>query len=128
MDGAVLQHGKGCARRYPVTPVTKPRQTKSDKWKQRPCVLQYRAFADEVRYRRLRVANGDHVTFVLPMPMSWSGKRRAEFVGKPHKQTPDVDNLAKALLDALFGNDSHIWDIRLTKVWGVSGAIIVERI
>jgi len=36
-------------KEYKITPVPKPRQTRSDKWKQRPCVMRYRAFADEVR-------------------------------------------------------------------------------
>lgn len=33
--------------RYIITPVPKPRQTQADKWKQRPAVMRYRAFADE---------------------------------------------------------------------------------
>ena len=36
---------------YDITPCPKPRQTQSDKWKKRPPVLRYRAFADEVRLK-----------------------------------------------------------------------------
>ena len=32
-----------------VTPNTKPRMTRADKWKQRPCVVQYRTFKDTLR-------------------------------------------------------------------------------
>ncbi|GAG23977.1 unnamed protein product, partial [marine sediment metagenome] len=32
-----------------VTPNTKPRMTKRDKWKKRPCVIKYRKFCDELR-------------------------------------------------------------------------------
>ena len=45
--------------------------------------------------------------------------------GEPHKQTPDVDNLCKALLDAIYKNDSAVADIRITKIWGRAGMIAV---
>ncbi|KNE88062.1 hypothetical protein PSTG_18543, partial [Puccinia striiformis f. sp. tritici PST-78] len=63
---------------------------------------------------------GYHVTFVLPMPDSWSKKKRTEMAGKPHQQKPDKDNLEKALLDAIFEDDCRILDGRVTKVWGES--------
>lgn len=34
---------------YPLTPVPKPRMTKSDAWRKRPCVMRYWAFKDKVR-------------------------------------------------------------------------------
>ncbi|ARD60179.1 crossover junction endodeoxyribonuclease RuvA [Kosakonia radicincitans DSM 16656] len=113
---------------YPIVPMGKPRMTRSDKWKKRPEVMRYRAFCDEVRICGvvLPVA-GAYVTFILPMPASWSKKKRAEMNGKPHQVKPDKDNLEKALLDALFENDAHIWDSRVTKLWGESGQIIIEE-
>ncbi|AIV30125.1 endodeoxyribonuclease RusA [Enterobacter cloacae] len=48
--------------------------------------------------------------------------------GQPHQQKPDLDNLKKSLLDALFEDDSHIWDARTSKVWGETGMIIIEEI
>jgi hypothetical protein len=39
-----------------LKPVPKPRQTRSDKWKQRPCVMAYRTFADELRLQRSFIA------------------------------------------------------------------------
>lgn len=111
---------------YPIKPNTKPRATRSDKWKQRPCILQYRAFKDEVRLHGVTLPDCPQIVFVLPMAKSWSKKKRAEMNGKPHKQTPDIDNLAKALFDALYKDDSHIWDCRLTKIWGHEGEIRIE--
>lgn len=111
-------------RVYDIVPVPKPRQTRSDKWKQRPPVMRYRAFADEVRLRGVEVKeSGSHVVFVMPMPKSWSKVKHNQMVYAPHQQKPDVDNLCKALLDALFGDDSHIHDIRISKIWGVRGEI-----
>lgn len=114
-------------REYNITPVAKPRQTRSDVWKKRPCVMRYRAFADRVRAAGIKIENGgSHIIFVLPMPKSWSKKKKRETTGRAHQQVPDSDNLLKALLDSLFKNDSHIWDIRVTKVWGYGGKIIIK--
>lgn len=113
-------------RIFNITPVPKPRQTQRDRWHKRPAVMRYRAFCDEVRMAGIALPDaGWHVTFVLPMPKSWSGKKRAQMTGKPHQQRPDRDNLEKALLDALFSEDCGIWDGRTTKVWGEMGQIII---
>ena len=113
---------------YPITPCPKPRQTRADKWKKRPPVLRYRAFADTCRELGVAVPeSGAKVTFILPMPKSWSKKKRAQMDGQPHQQTPDVDNLGKALLDAVYEDDSCVWDIRMIKRWGVEGRIDIEN-
>ena len=116
-------------RVYDITPIGKPRMTQRDKWQKRPPVLRYRAFCDEVRLNHVSLPeSGYHVTFILPMPASWSRKRRAEMCGKPHQQKPDKDNLEKALLDAVFDEDSHVWDGRVTKIWGEKGQIVIRGI
>lgn len=112
-------------RIYDIIPNTKPRMTRSDKWKQRPCVMKYWAFKDEVKSNKVTLPEAHHVVFVIPMPGHWSIKKRLEMDEQPHKQTPDKDNLEKALLDALYSNDSHIWDGRTSKVWGREGKIII---
>lgn len=111
---------------YYVDPMGKPRMTRSDKWNQRDCVMRYRAFKDAVRAAGIKIPeDGYHIVFVIPMPASWSIKRRADMVGKPHQTKPDKDNLEKALLDAVFEEDSHIWDGRVSKIWGYGGEIRV---
>lgn len=92
--------------------------TQSDRWKQRPPVLRYRAFCDEVRLHGCAVPeSGSHITFHIPMPKSWTKKKKAMMLGQPHKQVPDVDNLLKALLDAIYDDDKAVWDVRTTKRW-----------
>ena len=114
---------------YHILPVGKPRMTRRDKWltPPRPGVAKYRAFADECRRLEVWVPlEGGHVTFILPMPESWSQKKKALMVGARHQQKPDVDNLLKALLGAVYpDDDTAVWDIRVTKVWGTSGYIRV---
>jgi len=115
--------------KYPINPMPKPRMTRADKWKQRPAVMKYRAYKDEIRLRGVSVPEASaHITFVIPMPASWSKKKRQSMNGMPHRQRPDIDNLHKGLLDALFTEDCQVWDHWITKVWGEHGAIIIEPI
>lgn len=110
----------------PMLPVPKPRQTRADKWKRRSVVLRYRAFADEIRLRKVGVPEaGTHVIFIIPMPQSWSKKRKSSMHGQPHRQKPDSDNLLKALMDAVHAEDAGVWDVRVTKLWGVTGKIFI---
>ncbi|MCP3681572.1 MAG: RusA family crossover junction endodeoxyribonuclease [bacterium] len=109
---------------YPITPVPKPRQTRSDKWKKRPCVMRYRAFADEVRARGVKFPeSGAKITFLVPMPKSWSKQKKEIYNHQPHQQTPDLDNLVKALLDAIYSSDSGVYSFSVRKCWSYEGAI-----
>lgn len=68
--------------------------------------------------------------FHIEMPPSWSNKKRLARHGLPHCQTPDLDNLQKAVVDALFpkkrGGDSHLWKVlECEKVWWEEGQIII---
>lgn len=66
-------------RVYNVVPMDKPRMTRADKWKQRPEVMRYRAFCDHVSLLGMELPESySYVTFVIPMPKSWSKKKRAE--------------------------------------------------
>ena len=114
---------------YLITPVPAPRMTRSDKWAKRPCVMRYFAFRDEVKLRKVTIEPfGSHIIFYLPMPKSWSRKKKAKMLGMPHQQTPDTDNLGKAILDAVFGDDSHVYDIRFSKYWSDIGKIEIKEI
>jgi Holliday junction resolvase RusA-like endonuclease len=116
-------------RIYDVVPMGKPRMTRADKWKQRPEVMRYRAFCDHVRLLGVVLPESNsHETIDIPKPKSRSKKKRAEKDGKPQQSKPDKHNLEKALMDALFTDDSHIWDSRVTKLWGKEGQIIIKEI
>ena len=109
-----------------LTPVPKPRMTQRDRWAKRPAVMRYRQYCDTIRELGAHVPEeGAHIQFYLPMPKSWSKKKRALMQGEPHQQKPDIDNLVKALLDALYEDDSGVWDIRASKRWAENGAIII---
>ena len=115
---------------YKITAVPKPRMTQRDKWKNppRPCVARYRAFKDQVKLLGVKLEAGDGITFILPMPMSWSKKKRREMIWEAYLQIPDLDNLLKALFDSVYKKDSHIWHLSgLKKIWGLCGRIIINE-
>jgi Holliday junction resolvase RusA-like endonuclease len=118
--------------RYDVTPRAKLRMTRRDSWgngKVRPAVERWRAFKDAVRVAGVTVEDGDALTFHLPMPASWSAKKRARHDGQPHRATPDLDNLIGGLFDAAMPDgDQHIAELGpCRKVWASEGAIDVAR-
>lgn len=102
--------------------------TRRDKWAKRACVLRYFAFRDEVLAHGVIIPDRVRIIFHMPMPDSWSKKKRASMEGAPHKARPDIDNLCKALLDAVFDDDSHVWDVHASKLWSVDGAIEIGQI
>ena len=113
-----------------IEPNTKPRMTRADKWKKRPCVLQYRAFCDELRLktRDFRISASFKIVFCLSMPKSWSEKKRDLMRGQAHQETPDLDNLLKAVNDALLEQDKIIFQIEASKWWADEGKIIIQNL
>ena len=104
----------------PGIPVAKPRQTRSDKWKERPCVVRYREWADRARAAAGAIplaAEHAEIVVYLPLPQSLSQKKRAAMAGTPHKVKPDIDNLIKSSLDALLKRDQGIHQISAKKFW-----------
>lgn len=116
---------------YNINPVAKCRQTQRDKWLNPPrlCVGKYYAFKEQVALLKLHLPKeGAHVTFLMPMPKSWSKKKRLKMVDTYHKQVPDLDNLIKALGDAVYQDDSCISSISASKVWSEEGGILIQEI
>ena len=121
-------------------PVAKPRMTRRDKWAKRTCVVKYREWCSRVR----ALADGnipnaadiqrlDWIAYFEPAA-SWPKKRRREAMGQQHRQTPDRDNIDKAVLDALFpkkqntktNNDSMIARGMLEKYWDWEPRIVIR--
>lgn len=101
-------------------PLGKPRMTRRDKWKQRPCVMRYRAWADKAREAAGELPKniiGLSWVAYLPMPKSWSKAKRERMRGQLHQQKPDRDNIDKAILDALLKSDCGVAQGTLEKRW-----------
>lgn len=62
------------------------------------------------------------MVFVMPIPASWSKKKRWDALDKAHMSKPDLDNLIKGCTDALNGvvwqDDKQIIAVEATKVYG----------
>ena len=123
-----------------VAPFAKPRMTQRDRWAKRQIVKDYFAFRDTVKQeikRLLALQNNNDkksweeldICFFIPMPKSWSKKKKLSMTGTPHKQRPDLDNYIKGLLDALLEEDCKVWRISARKIWvDTKGCITINRV
>jgi Holliday junction resolvase RusA-like endonuclease len=114
-----------------IEPFAAPRQSRRDAWKPSPRVVRYRNWKDRFRVMCEQYQWSPEpvlkVTFMVEMPRSWSKRKRAEMLHKPHQQKPDIDNICKSVLDAHGVDDGHVWKLRAAKIWGETGAIIIHR-
>lgn len=109
-------------RIYPITPMGKPRITRSTKFSGN--AKRYYAWRDQARLLNVEVPPaGALVAFVVPMPASWSNAKKMRRQWTLHEQTPDVDNMVKALLDAAYTDDRRVSTLLPIKVWGWQGEI-----
>jgi Holliday junction resolvase RusA-like endonuclease len=64
------------------------------------------------------------------VPVSWSKRKRAAMLGRPHTQKPDADNIAKAIKDGLnriaWSDDCQVCDLYVRKVWAEAAGTLVE--
>ena len=115
-----------------IDPVAKPRQTQADRWKKRPAVMRYRQFADDLREtasnKNFILSRSVSIQFCLPMPKSWSKKKRLLRDGSPHDVRPDLDNLIKAVCDALMEEDKYLYRITASKHWSNTGGILIHNL
>ena len=62
-------------------------------------------------------------------PKSWTKKKTAATINRPHIQRPDIDNVAKAICDGLNGlayeDDCQVASIEARKVWGPLARTVV---
>ncbi len=122
-----------------IIPMGAPRMTQRDKWftnpnhvdpkkRQRPVVTKYFDFKNSLVYqcKKIGFELGDTIDIVclIPMPDSWSKKKKERMNGLPHKVKPDWDNVAKGIQDALKKSDSSVWKASIEKRWAYNGSII----
>lgn len=103
--------------------------TQSDRWRKRPAVNRYHAFCDELRLKyKDDLPPALYLRFYMEMPKSWSAKKQTAYNGKKHQQRPDIDNLSKAVMDALCKDDSYIFALYAKKYWAIKPGIDIETI
>jgi Holliday junction resolvase RusA-like endonuclease len=116
---------------FVVNPLGKPRMTQRDKW--RPIVKKYYVYSNFLRLQA-NIQGLESLPPVIeslyihiPMPKSWSKKKKEAMNGRIHEQTPDIDNILKGIMDTLCKEDKHVAHFKsgLGKFWAKEGAIIL---
>ena len=127
-----MKNSKPITWQIEIDPVSAPRQVRSHAWKPTKPVLKYRAFKDKLRELTKdnpivipAFVNHVHLEFTIVMPKSWSKKKQRAMEGLYHRSKPDIDNLVKAVLDAVCAEDKHVASIRASKRWGYSGQLLL---
>lgn len=111
--------------------------TRKDAWAKRACVVRYWEFKDalkailEPNKEVLQAINDGTIyrvdwTAYFPLAKSWSKKKKEQHMGQIHQQCPDRDNVDKAILDAIFKDDSVISDGQLSKRWDDGAGARIE--
>jgi Holliday junction resolvase RusA-like endonuclease len=107
---------------FDITPVPAPRMTQSDKWNERPVVMRYFAYRDELvlkaNIKKMKITESFSVLFEFKT-------KDKNLWGTPHKKKPDLDNLVKAFMDALLAEDAQVWNMHATKEYGEKDLITV---
>lgn len=115
-----------------VKPQGYKRMSRKSVWKYKD----YHDYMNTIREtcQKARFEPGDALSldFYIPMPKSWSKKKKAEMEFEPHQNRPDLDNLVKAVLDALFyqkkGGDSCVYMLDAAKTWRYEGMVIIRNL
>ena len=109
----------------------KVRMSVQDRWKKRPCVMRYWEFKDrlvaQAKEQNFKLGNEIMIQIIIEMPKSWSKKKKEFMIGMPHQQRPDVDNIAKGIMDSLLENDSCVYSLFAEKYWGLENIIYIEN-
>jgi Holliday junction resolvase RusA-like endonuclease len=70
------------------------------------------------------------ITFYMPIPMSWSLKKKERYNGAVHKSKPDIDNMIKGCFDALnkiaWKDDNQVYEVNSRKVYSFNPGIGIE--
>lgn len=118
-----------------IDPCAKPRMTQRDKFNPSEAAIKYFNWKDDLEREAHRLGMPidlpgqiKSLIFMVPIPKSWSVKKKNAMYSRPHQQRPDLDNYLKAFQDALCKEDSHIYSIQgeLGKYWNTEGRIILK--
>ena len=103
-----------------------PQKTKDFEEKVRWSFVSKYNIEKEASYEPFRAT----ITAIFKPPVNTSKKRLKEIIGTSYMKKPDVDNLAKAILDSLNGlpykDDNQVVELLVRKEYGLENRIIVE--
>lgn len=105
-------------------------------------VMEYLEYKEALSWEARKAHKGDpltgavylNLTFHMPMPESWSEKKKQRMNGQPHTTKPDRDNLEKGVCDAfnkiIWKDDGQVCDGSTRKFYSFEPRIevIVEEL
>ena len=125
---------------FDVVPMGSVRMTQSDRWKtnpnhidpkkrQRSVVTEYFDFKNKIKAQanamKFELPQVLDIVFLIPMPFTWSEKKKVKYNKTKVLKRPDIDNLVKAFMDALSVEDGYVWKITAEKRYAFRGSVIV---
>ena len=112
---------------FDIDPMGAVRMTQRDHW--RPAAQRYfdsRTLLQQLAMiNRYSVGNELFATFCIPMPGSWTNKKKALMNETYCQSKPDIDNITKWWLDCLCEEDKHVCRICCNKIWSEKGSVII---
>jgi Holliday junction resolvase RusA-like endonuclease len=116
--------GKGRPRMTKTGHVYTPQQTIDYEEKVRI------AWKKSAKGRKMTGALSVEILVFFETPKNWSMKKKTEMMGKFAEKKPDIDNVAKIILDALnklaYHDDSQVVAISCQKMWGTESKVHVS--
>jgi Holliday junction resolvase RusA-like endonuclease len=125
---------------FDVVPMGAVRMTQSDRWKlnpdhvdpkkrQRTAVTEYFAFKNKIKAQaeemNFELPQVLRIVFLIPMPFTWSEKKKVNNNKTKVLKRPDIDNLVKSFMDALSVEDGYVWKVEAEKRYSFNGSILV---
>jgi Holliday junction resolvase RusA-like endonuclease len=120
----------------PILPMGAVRTTQRQKFSDKQ-YLKYAAYKMKIGLLAREVFNiplewpiSARVTFYMPIPNSWSQKKKDSKLGSFHTSKPDIDNLIKGLFDSLnkiaWKDDNQVCEVYSRKVYSNEPGIEFE--
>lgn len=115
---------------YNIEPMGAVRLSRQDKFAPSKRANKYFRYGADIRALGVTMPEVPRLVFTLPMPPSWSKKKKDLMRGKPHLSKPDCDNLLKGLQDSIYykRDDAHVWCGWMEKRWGDEGSIEITEL
>lgn len=123
---------------YDVVPMGAVRMTGRGKFV-KSNAQRYLAYKEEICWQtRQQMKNKEPITgpievnvlFLMPIPKSWSKKKKVEAIEQYHTKRPDTDNLIKGLFDSLnnivWKDDNQVCKIFARKIYSENPGIEIE--
>ncbi|MDA7028481.1 RusA family crossover junction endodeoxyribonuclease [Bacillus sp. CLL-7-23] len=122
----------------PITPMGAVRMTGRGKFVNKNA-QRYLAYKDFIKWEAKKQMKNEpfelgalhvDITFVMPIPKSWSKKKQQQSIRTLHTKKPDIDNLVKGVFDALnkiaWKDDNQVSKVTACKKYGEKPGIEVQ--